>query len=221
MPNIGVSLWRRILSRGQRRRRVPQRSVGARGSAIANGEEPITDQTVSVDSVIRVGSYLVGSSCLLSIAATVLTGAIIIQPLLSIALLISSVGFYCMTWMPGWAVSRRNSLKPGDVISTAVVTMSDGSQFAGTLTTSSESGFFYREKQENLKQHVTSSDEKELSVVVPVGSLIRGSSYFVGSISMMSIVATILSNSVIIQPMLAIALLIASAGFYFMVFVKE
>jgi hypothetical protein len=52
---------------------------------------------VAVDSVIRVGSSFSAIISIMSILATVLSGAIIIQPAIAFLMLISSVGFYCMT----------------------------------------------------------------------------------------------------------------------------
>lgn len=57
--------------------------------------------------------------------------------------------------------------------------------------------------------------------LIAVDSVIRSASYIVSATSIMSLVATILSDAIIIQPIFAILLLIASLGFYIMTFVRE
>ena len=50
-----------------------------------------------VDLVIRGACYIVAATSFMSILATILFGAIIIQPIFAALLLIASLGFYCMT----------------------------------------------------------------------------------------------------------------------------
>jgi hypothetical protein len=57
--------------------------------------------------------------------------------------------------------------------------------------------------------------------MVPVDSVIRGASCFSAAISIMSILATILSGAIIIQPALAVMILIVASGFYFMTTLKK
>jgi hypothetical protein len=54
--------------------------------------------------------------------------------------------------------------------------------------------------------------------MVPLDSVIRGAGLIVGSVSVMSLLATILSGAIIIQPLFAVALLISCVGFYLMTF---
>jgi hypothetical protein len=56
---------------------------------------------------------------------------------------------------------------------------------------------------------------------VALDSVIRGGSYFTAAISMMSIVATAMSNVIIIQPFIALFFLIASIGFFCMTLVPH
>jgi hypothetical protein len=56
---------------------------------------------------------------------------------------------------------------------------------------------------------------------VPVDSVIRGGSYFTAAISIMSLVATAMSNVIIIQPFIALLFLIASIGFFCMTLVPH
>ena len=56
-----------------------------------------SQRLVAVDSVIRGASYIVGATSIMSILATIVSGAVIIQPALATLLLIAALGFYCMT----------------------------------------------------------------------------------------------------------------------------
>jgi hypothetical protein len=58
------------------------------------------ERVVQVDSVVRVGSYIAGAVSILSLAATLLSKVIIIQPFVALFTLIASIGFYCMTLVP-------------------------------------------------------------------------------------------------------------------------
>jgi len=59
------------------------------------------------------------------------------------------------------------------------------------------------------------------SKMVPLDNVIQGGSLIVGSIATMSLVATFLSGAIIIQPLFAIALLIACVGFYILTLAKN
>jgi hypothetical protein len=52
---------------------------------------------VPLDDVIRGGGLIVGGAACMSLLATAFSGAIIIQPLFAIGLLITCAGFYVMT----------------------------------------------------------------------------------------------------------------------------
>jgi hypothetical protein len=54
-------------------------------------------RVVGLDSVIRGASYIIGATSIMSILATIMSGAIIIQPAFALLLLIAAFGFYCMT----------------------------------------------------------------------------------------------------------------------------
>ena len=71
--------------------------VPAPGATSMASHEPAIDHVVTVSSVLRGGSIIVGASTLLALVGTVLSGTVIIHPLLSLMLLISSVAFYLMS----------------------------------------------------------------------------------------------------------------------------
>ena len=58
---------------------------------------PEDTKMVPLDSVIRSAASIVTAVSILSLAATFLTGAIIIQPIFAVMLLVASVGFQLMT----------------------------------------------------------------------------------------------------------------------------
>src|SRR5215469_4573930 len=64
-------------------------------------------------------------------------------------------------------------------------------------------------------------DDEKSRRMVAVDTVIRGGSYIAAAISVMSILATILSGAIIIQPTIAVLMLIASIGFYSMTLVRE
>jgi len=75
--------------------------------------------------------------------------------------------------------------------------------------------------QANVMQQQNSYSSTSNSKMVPLDSVIQGGSLIVGSVSVMSLLATILSGAVIIQPLFAIAILISCTGFYIMTLVKN
>lgn len=63
-------------------------------------EEPVGDRKmVPIDSVMRGGSIFVGATSVMSMGATFISGAIIIQPIFALMLLVASVGFYVMSYV--------------------------------------------------------------------------------------------------------------------------
>jgi hypothetical protein len=176
----------------------------------------VTHRTVSIDTVICGVGYFISSISILSLVATALTGAIIVQPSLCVALLVSSLGFYCMTWMPGWAISRRDRRHPKEEERTEVTDW----DFLDIPTFLRSPENRYRNYYFNLSSRRRKEAEYQ-SKTVPIDSLVRRGSYLVGIISIMSIVGTAVSNAIIIQPILAVSMLISAIGFYFMTFLKE
>jgi hypothetical protein len=57
--------------------------------------------------------------------------------------------------------------------------------------------------------------------MVPLDSVIQGGSLIAGSLAVMSILATLLSGAIIIQPLFAMAILVACTGLYVMTLVKS
>ena len=55
---------------------------------------------VEVDRVCRGGGMIVAMLAALSLLATILSGAIIIQPMVAILLLIFGAGFFVMSFLP-------------------------------------------------------------------------------------------------------------------------
>jgi hypothetical protein len=72
---------------------MPERSHG-----IAPMTEPVARaETVPLKSVLRGGALIVGASTLLAWVGTILSGTLIIHPLLAAMLLLSSLAFYLMS----------------------------------------------------------------------------------------------------------------------------
>jgi hypothetical protein len=68
--------------------------------AIAVKQDVSAQRTVSLDSVIRGGSYFTAAISIMSLVATGLSHVIIIQPFVALFFLIASIGFFCMTLVP-------------------------------------------------------------------------------------------------------------------------
>jgi hypothetical protein len=68
----------------------------------------------------------------------------------------------------------------------------------------------------SLPSSILAKEQTSALRTVAVDSVIRSGSYFTAAISIMSLVATAMSNVVIIQPFVALFFLIASIGFFCM-----
>jgi hypothetical protein len=67
---------------------------------IAQTTERLIGDTVSVVSVLRGGSALTAGFVIVCTAGSALSGSTLIHPLLGAILLVASLGFYCMSFLP-------------------------------------------------------------------------------------------------------------------------
>jgi hypothetical protein len=99
-----------------------------------------------------------------------------------------------------------------------VVDFLAASRYIKGITSSSSFGIDYITM--NMSEYVKMSSESRPKMV-PLDTVVRGTSFIVATLSTMSLLTTAASGAIIIQPLFAIALIISCVGFYVMTIVKK